>query len=311
MHLSVEPSPSWPRMFAAAALTVVALVVAETVVLKISSHAPRLAYASPESLPFNGGGKNVGVYQVEISNEGDSAAEDITGTVRIPGATVDNQRVSGPAALQVDAKTEGDTVRLAAPSLNPTETIDLSVLASAPTALPTTPEVSVRAKGLSALRKERGTPMRAALSIPWTALVASAAVLVMLLLQFMLRKGGAGRGPSSAPASSPALGGWKKAANVFWLGHDLLWSKSAASSWGNRERILHGLRQSKHHASEVGLSDTDAYRRLESVDLAVRKMGDADLTAQSRPGLAAQIEQSLYAFGKLAGESQPGFKPGP
>jgi hypothetical protein len=297
MHLSVEPGSSWPRMFAAAALTVAALVIAEIVVLKISSHEPRLVYIAPESLPFNGAGKNVGIYEIEIANEGDSAAEEITGTIRIPGAAIDNQRASGPDALFVDTKTAGDTVRVSASSLNPGEKIGLSVLSSSPTPLPTIPEVSVRAKGLSALRKDRSTPISAPRSIPSTIVIASISVLVMLLLQFLLRKGKAS--------------GWRKPANVFWLGHDLLWSRNAASSWGNRERILHGLRQSKHHASEIGLSNTEAYQRLDTADLAVRKMADADLTAQSRPKITAQIQESLDAFGKLAAEQQPGFKPSP
>jgi hypothetical protein len=47
------------------------------------------------------------------------------------------------------------------------------------------------------------------------------------------------------------------------------------------------------------------------LDLAVRKMADADLTAQSRSGIAAKVNGSLDGFGRLALAQQPGFKAGP
>ncbi len=304
MHVTVGPASSWRWTLIAAAISIVVIVAGETLVRRISSREPALSYTAPESLPFNGGGKNVGIYQVEVTNEGDAAADSLTGLVRVPAASIDNQRVSGPGALPIEAKVEGDTLRFSAPSLNPGETIRLSILASSPMGLPTEPEVSVRATGVSGFRRASGGSRADAISFVPTLVIATATAVVMLLLQLVFRRRRDGHNP--APQQ-----GWAKAANVFWLGHDLLWSKNAAASWGNRERILHGLRQSRHHASEVGLSDTDAFRRLDSVDLAVRNMADAGLTAQSRPGIAAQIEQLLYAFGKLAGESQPGFRPGP
>jgi len=255
-------------------------------------------------LPFNGGGKSVGIYQVEITNEGDSVADSLTGLVRIPAATIDNQRVSGPGALPIEAKAEGDTVRLSAPSLNPTETIHRSILASSPTALPTGPEVSIRATGISGSRRAPGGSRASTISFVPTLLLATATAAVMLLVQLLLRRRRDGR--NLAPQQ-----GWGKVANFFWLGHDLSWTAGAARSWGNRDRILHGLRQCKHHASEVGLANATPCRDLDNLDLAVRKMTDADLTAQSRPAIADKVNGLLEGFGQLAQAQQPGFKAGP
>jgi hypothetical protein len=231
-------------------------------------------------------------------------ADSLTGSVRIPAAAIDNMRVSGPGALPIDAKAEGDTVRLSATSLNPTETIHLSILASSPTVLPTEPEVSVRATGISGFRRTLGGCRPSTISFIPTLLIATATAALMLLLQFAFRRRREGYNP--APQE-----GWSKVANVFWLGHDLHWTASAAGSWGNRERILHGLRQCKHHASEVGLTNTGPYQDLDNLDLGVRKMADGDLTAQSRPNIVAKANGLLTGFGGLARVQQPDFKAGP
>ena len=302
MHLSIEPVTSWRRTLLAAAITLLVIVTAETLAHKLSSREPTLAYVPSESLPFNGGGKNVGIYQVDVTNEGDAVADALTGSMRIPGATIDNQRVSGPGALPIDVKTEGDTVHLSAPSLNPAETIHVYILASSTTPLPAEPDVSVRATGVSAFRRALRTSPAARFSFVPALSTATASVALMLLLQFAFGR----RGVVDDAASQK---GWRKAADVFWLGHDLHWTRTAANSWGNRERILHGLRQSKHHASEIGLTDTKASQDLENLNLTVTRMTDGDLTTQSRPGMAAKVDGLLQAFGNLAKAQQPGFRP--
>jgi hypothetical protein len=225
MHVTVGPASNWRWTLIAAAISIVVIVAGESLVHRISSREPSVTYTAPESLPFNGGGRSVGIYQVDITNEGDAAADSLTGSVRIPAATIDNQRVSGPGALLIDAKAEGDTVRLSAPSLNPTETIRLSILASSPTTLPTEPEVSVRATGISGFRRVPGGYRANTISFLPTLLIATGAAVVMLLLQLVFRHRREGYNPA-------AQQGWSKVANVFWLGHDLLWTATAARSGG-------------------------------------------------------------------------------
>jgi hypothetical protein len=137
-----------------------------------------------------------------------------------------------------------------------------------------------------------------------TLFVTTASAAVMLLLQFVFRR-------RRAVYKPPDQQGWSRVANVFWLGHDLHWTASAARSWGNRDRILHGLRRCKHHASEIGLANEAPCRDLDNVDLAVHKMTDADLTAQSRPDIATKVNGPLDGFGRLVRAQQPGFKADP
>src|SRR5437899_10975323 len=111
MHLSIEPVTSWGRTLLAAAITLLVIVTAETLAHKLSSREPTLAYVPSESLPFNGGGKNVGIYQVDVTNEGDAVAEALTGWMRISRATIDNRRLCVPVSWSLDVKGDGDGVR--------------------------------------------------------------------------------------------------------------------------------------------------------------------------------------------------------
>lgn len=302
MDISVGPASNWRRTLAAAAISIIVTVVGGTVVSRISSREPRLTYTAPESLPFNGEGKNVGIYQLEIANEGDNVAEGVTSSVRIPMATIDNHRVTSPGALPIETNVEGDTVRLSAPSLNPTETIHLSILASSSTTLPGEPEVSVRAKGVTGVRRALGTSRTVPVSFFSTLVIATAAVIVMLCLQLIFRRG---RKSGSVPE-----GGWRNVANVFWLGHDLLWTAQGATT-SPREGILHGLRHCKHHAGQIGLANTDAYREMDILESTARKLTDRDLNPQWRAGFSAKVNELLATFGRLAASQQPGFEPGP
>jgi hypothetical protein len=311
MDVSVDPGSNWRKTLAAGVISIVVIVVGQTLVSKISAREPRLTYAAPESLPFNGEGKSVGIYQLEIANEGDSAAEGLTGSVRVPMAVIDNHRVTGPGALPVDIKVEGDVVHLSAPSLNPTETIHLSVLASSSTTLPGNPDVSVRANGVTGVRRLPGTSRMMPISFFPTLLIATLAVALMLLLQFTFRSQKIGSLAHKSPSVLPdADSGWRKVANVFWLGHDLLWTSNAVLG-ATRERISHGLRQSRHHASQIGLTDTDAYREMDALYTRVGGLSDVQLSQQQRTDLSVGVNGLIGKFGNLARAQQPDFQPSP
>jgi len=48
----------------------------------------------------------------------------------------------------------------------------------------------------------------------------------------------------------------EKFGNIYWVGHDLLWTVVQLESKGSRDKILEGLFQSKHHLNEVRLVDS-------------------------------------------------------
>ena len=128
----------------------------------------------------------------------------------------------------------------------------------------------------------------------------------MLLLQLMSRRrmgGPVARGPVPE-------GGWRNVANVFWLGHDLLWTYNAALN-ATRERIVHGLRQSRHHAGQIGLTDTDPYREMEAMYSGVGNLNDTNLSPQWRAAFSGRVNNLIANFGLLAKAQQPDFEPSP
>jgi hypothetical protein len=306
MDIPVESASNWRRTLAVAVISIIVTVVGGTMVSMLSSREPRLTYTAPESLPFNGEGKSVGIYQLEIANEGNNVAEGLTGSVRIPLAIIDNHRVTSPGALPIETKVEGDTVRLSAPSLNPTETIRLSILASSSTTLPGEPVVSVRANGVTGVRRVPGTSRTMPFSFFPTLVIASATVIVMLLLQIISRR----RKGGSVADGPIAEGGWRNVANVFWLGHDLLWTSNAASN-ATRERIIHGLRQSRHHAGQIGLTDTDPYREMNAMHSEVGNLSDTNANPQWRADFSRRVSDVIAKLGVLAKAQQPDFEPSP
>src|SRR5579864_3771735 len=50
----------------------------------------------------------------------------------------------------------------------------------------------------------------------------------------------------------PASVRWDRVADLFWLGADLDWTGQAVLRAAPKERILHGLTQCYHHASQCG-----------------------------------------------------------
>lgn len=216
-------------------------------------------------------------------------------------ATIDSYRVAGPGALSIETKVEGDTVRLSAPSLNPIEAVHVSILASSSTTLPADPVVSVRANGVAGVRRVVGTSRTMPVSFFSTFFIASAAVIVMLFLQRILRKG------KSGSVQAP---GWRNVANVFWLGHDLLWTSNAALN-ATSERITHGLGQCKHHAGQIGLTETDQYREMDAMFSGVRQLSDTNLNPQWRADFNRRVNGLIAQFGVLVKAQQPDFESSP
>lgn len=63
-------------------------------------------------------------------------------------------------------------------------------------------------------------------------------------------------GDAAKQTAAPSGTRWENVADLFWLGSDLTWTDWRVNSGAPRERILHGLRQSYHHISELGLADS-------------------------------------------------------
>lgn len=143
-----KPRMSWLTIFVSGLVTLVVSVAAGTVIYGLQSREPHLVYSTSDTLPFNGENRVVAVYQVSLTNDGKRSVDEVVCVIRIPGAAIEQKRVIADPSLSYTDSTLNDTLKLQISSLNPSETVHVSVLASAPSFIPTHPEVSLRAKGV-------------------------------------------------------------------------------------------------------------------------------------------------------------------
>jgi hypothetical protein len=104
---------------------------------------------------------------------------------------------------------------------------------------------------------------------------------------------------------------WEKVASVFWLGSDLDWTAQTVLRGAPKERIVHGLTQSCHHAAECGLSDAAAAKQLAALRSQVQTMQDAALDREWRANFVEQLYTIIRSFSDLAKERQGDFRAGP
>src|SRR5712692_1324528 len=102
---------------------------------------------------------------------------------------------------------------------------------------------------------------------------------------------------------------WQNVANLFWLGNDFQWMAQIALRGASRQEILHGLKQCSHHASELGLAEDDAGKRLAELKSQVDILPDSSLTAEWRASFAKQVYSVIERVSTLTKAKQGNFRP--
>ncbi|HBG74507.1 MAG: hypothetical protein A2X25_14410 [Chloroflexi bacterium GWB2_49_20] len=104
---------------------------------------------------------------------------------------------------------------------------------------------------------------------------------------------------------------WSNSGNIFWVGHDLMWTIDVIIRGAPRENIVHGLRQSLHHIRSLGFVNTPIeIRLLKLIDNAEKSLQE-DWTPTQRNTYAGEIGSILGYIGKLAESNQANFEPNP
>jgi len=103
---------------------------------------------------------------------------------------------------------------------------------------------------------------------------------------------------------------WQNVANLFWLGSDICWTLEMASN-APRAQILRGLNQSCHHASELGMTETDPGRLLSALKLQAESTQETAMNQQWRNDLVEKLRQVRRSLSGLAQTQQGWFRPNP
>jgi hypothetical protein len=116
---------------------------------------------------------------------------------------------------------------------------------------------------------------------------------------------------ATKPVAAPSGARWDKVASVFWLGSDLDWTARTVLRGAPKERIVHGLTQSYHHAAECGRSDAAAAKQLSALRSQVSGMQASALDRDWRANFAEQLDSLIRSFSDLVKERQGDFRLGP
>lgn len=110
---------------------------------------------------------------------------------------------------------------------------------------------------------------------------------------------------------------WRNSGNLFWLGHDLVWTIDVLLRGGPREHIVHGLRQSLHHLRSLGFVGTPLgpgtfiESKLAELKANAESSLEKDWIPLQRNDYTRELAALIRAIGDRAEANQPDFEPGP
>jgi hypothetical protein len=93
--------------------------------------------------------------------------------------------------------------------------------------------------------------------------------------------------------------------NIFWLGHDLMWTADVLLRKGPSEQVLIGLDQARHHLVEAKLEKTPMKDELRVLDELIRQSGE--LSPSLRDECARQLGSIIDRIGMIAEAAQADF----
>lgn len=101
---------------------------------------------------------------------------------------------------------------------------------------------------------------------------------------------------------------WTNSGNLFWLGHDLMWTMQMALRGAPLTTILHGLRQSNYHMQHLNLGSTTGGLHLAKVLLDVERTSNEAWNAHKRDLFASELSVVIDEIGRIAESNQPDFE---
>ena len=153
-----ETRVNWRQVLVTALLTGTVTVCTGMVLFTLQQREPRLSYQVSDAVPFDSGSEKLAIYNVTLTSEGRRAAKDVRCQVDIGPALIAQSKVSADASLPYTSSNNGSVCTLTVPTINPNDTITVSILTRSFSVPATTPKVSLRADGVTGKPADRSTP---------------------------------------------------------------------------------------------------------------------------------------------------------
>ncbi|MCI0405177.1 MAG: hypothetical protein L0209_03735 [candidate division Zixibacteria bacterium] len=101
--------------------------------------------------------------------------------------------------------------------------------------------------------------------------------------------------PLSDKAASPSPpNNWKKINDIYWLGHDLMWTIDVVYRLAPKKYIVHGLKQSLYHLNELPMAETAAVKdRLQKLFDEANSRSDEEWTPVQRATFAEKLRLEI------------------
>ena len=100
----------------------------------------------------------------------------------------------------------------------------------------------------------------------------------------------------------------KNVANIFWVGHDLMWVYDAILRNAPGSSIVHGLKQSLHHIRELGLKDNPIEQKLAKMLQEAEETPDEDWHQTRRGYHAGEVLSIRDHLGGIINKQQRDFR---
>ena len=152
--MAEKGSINWKQIILTGVVTLVVTISSSFIINFVQTKAPNLSYSVQDTLPFQGGDQTLGIYHVVLENDGGTLVRNVVFNVKINDALISNWKTSVDKQIPYDYSINNDTIVLTFVTLNPSEKVELSILATTKTILPNKPEVSVRGEGVIGSVKE-------------------------------------------------------------------------------------------------------------------------------------------------------------
>lgn len=112
----------------------------------------------------------------------------------------------------------------------------------------------------------------------------------------------------TSSASSPSDSASDKTPHIFWAGHDLMFTLSALQS-GEKDYVIFGLRQSRHHLEKAGLVEENTLKCLEELAASTQKIPDSEWTLIRREEIFLDVKRIRNQLQSYLRAKYPAYQP--
>lgn len=144
---------NWLQIIVTAVMTLIVGIISTIIAVKLQVQEPRLIYSITETTKIKMKDQDVAIYKLSVENNGKKFVENIDCQIRISSANIEEVSINKDPTIKYTSSVVDDTVVLNFPLLNPSEEVQVSILANASINLPERPEIKIRGKGVIGIDK--------------------------------------------------------------------------------------------------------------------------------------------------------------